>query len=617
MFKSHIQIFLITLLLVVVSYPISSQQKVHYNDDAMANIDYHHGALQSAIGVHNYQVMRANRTNINYSDGYGWTYNHAPDITYWNSKFYIQYLSDPVGEHIPPSQSLLVSSKDGKEWTKPEVIFPIYHIPDGTMKEGRSEVAKDLYAIMHQRMSFYNSDKGRLLALGYYGICMDKRDSPNDGKGIGRTVREIYKDGTFGPIYFIRYNKGWDEKNTHYPNYKSSSDREFVEICDDILADPLVMQQWNEEADRDDPLVPITQSFKAFNYYTLDDNRVVGFWKHALSSISDDSGKSWKRPERAFGFVNGNAKIWGQRTPDNKFVTIYNPSELRWPLALSVSDDGIEYKKLLLVHGEITPMRFGGNYKSYGPQYVRGIIEHNERPNDEKVWVSYSVNKEDIWISSIKTPIAWEETKDINDVFHKMKNGKELDYWNIYSPIWAPVKIEKQNGKKVLALYDKDPYDYAKAERVVSEAKKMSSTFNIIPAQKEGGYLEVEFTNIQGLGAIRLIFDNDGVLKLKNGYRINNIVEFEANKEYEIKVDIDVTTRFYTVFVNGEKKITRLVYRPVSSINKIVFRTGSENKFPNADTPTDQDYDLLEPNPDVPLKESIFYIKSFKTKKEE
>lgn len=617
MIKSNAHIFLLSLISIVFTFSVHSQQKVFYNDDAMVNIDYHHGALQSAIGVHNYQVLRANRTNVHLSDGYGWTYNHAPDITFWNNKFYIQYLSNPVGEHIPPSQSLIVSSVDGKNWTKPEVVFPIYPIPDGTTKEGRSEVAQDLYAIMHQRMSFYNSEKGRLFALGYYGICMDKKDSPNDGKGIGRVVREVFKDGTFGPIFFIRYNKGWNEKNTHFPFYNSSDDKEFVSICNDMLANPLVMQQWNEESDGDDPLVPLTQSFKAFNYYTLDDKRVVGFWKHALSSISNDGGKSWERPERAFGFVNGNAKIWAQKTADNKYVTIYNPSEMRWPLALSVSDDGIEYKKLLLVHGEISPMRFGGNYKSYGPQYVRGIIEHNERPKDDKVWVSYSVNKEDIWVSSIKTPISWEQNDDVNDVFQKMKNDKELDFWNIYSPIWAPVKIVNHNKNKVLALYDKDPYDYAKAERVVSEAKKMSAVFDIIPAQKEGGYLEVEFTNNQGLGAIRLIFDTDGFLKLKNGYRLNNIIEFDENQEYEIKVDIDVTTRFYDVYVNGVKKITRLVYRPVSSINKVVFRTGSENKFPNADTPTDQDYDLVEPNPDVQCSESVFYIKSFKTKKEE
>ena len=58
--------------------------------------------------------------------------------------------------------------------------------------------------------------------------------------------------------------------------------------------------------------------------------------------------------DKSTGFCKSNAKIWGQRTSDKKYATVYNPSEFRWPLALSVSDDGLKYKNLLLVNGEIT-----------------------------------------------------------------------------------------------------------------------------------------------------------------------------------------------------------------------------------------------------------------------
>ena len=56
---------------------------------------------------------------------------------------------------------------------------------------------------MHQRVGFYTSKSGKLIAMGNYGIALDKKDDPNDGNGIGRVVREINKDGSFGPIYFI------------------------------------------------------------------------------------------------------------------------------------------------------------------------------------------------------------------------------------------------------------------------------------------------------------------------------------------------------------------------------------------------------------------------------
>ncbi|ULT41378.1 exo-alpha-sialidase [Niabella defluvii] len=166
------------------------------------------------------------------------------------------------------------------------------------------------------------------------------------------------------------------------------------------MAQPLQMQQWVEEADRNDPLIPLQKEVKAFSYYHLPNGRVIGFWKNALTSMSADNGKTWLyNPLRAPGFVNSNAKIWGQKTIDGKYMTVYNPSEFRWPLALSVSDDGLNYKNLLLVNGEITSMRYGGNYKSYGPQYVRGIQEMNGTPPGKNNWVTYSVNKEDMWVA--------------------------------------------------------------------------------------------------------------------------------------------------------------------------------------------------------------------------
>src|SRR4030042_4058478 len=53
---------------------------------------YHDGQMQPAIGVQNYQILRANRTHPEWSDGLGWTYNHAPMLAYFNGQFYCEYL---------------------------------------------------------------------------------------------------------------------------------------------------------------------------------------------------------------------------------------------------------------------------------------------------------------------------------------------------------------------------------------------------------------------------------------------------------------------------------------------------------------------------------------------
>src|SRR5215210_1631190 len=161
-----------------ISISVAAQDTVRYTGSTLVNVDYHHGQLSPAVGVHNIQTFRANREHPEWAGGTNWTYNHAPMLAYWNNQFYLEFLSNPVGEHVPPGQTFLLTSKDGYNWTKPEVIFPPYKIPDGTTKPGYNGVAKNLFAVNHQRMGFYVSKKSRLLILAYYGIVLGPGDDP-------------------------------------------------------------------------------------------------------------------------------------------------------------------------------------------------------------------------------------------------------------------------------------------------------------------------------------------------------------------------------------------------------------------------------------------------------
>jgi hypothetical protein len=592
-----------------------AQDTVHYTGNTVANVDYHHGQLTPAVGVHNMQIFRANREHPELAEGFGFTYNHAPMLAYWNNTFYVEYLSDKVGESVPPGQTLLITSKDGQNWSKPEVVFPQYKIPDGTTKTGHTQVAKDLYSVMHQRMGFYTSKSKRLFVLGFYGIVLEPHDDPNDGLGIGRVIREVLPNGKYGPIYFIHYNPKWNEQNTLYPFYKTSKDKGFVQACDELMANPLMMMQWVEETDRKDPLIPLHKDYKAFSYYHLPDGRVVGLWKSGLTAISKDNGKTWPtNASRAPRIVTSNAKIWGQRTSDGKYATVYNPSEFRWPLAISVSKDGLDYTNLLLVNGEISTMRYGGAYKSYGPQYTRGIDEGNGVVPDGKLWVTYSMNKEDIWVSSIPVPVTDVADGPANEDFNALPAGHELDKWNTFSPLWAKVDIEKMSdGTKALALNDHDPFDYARAERVVPEGKRMSVDFTVVPGQNNTGMLDMEFQDAKGNAAIRLTLDSTGAFISKAGYRNKNIMKYEANKPLHITLKLNTDTRFYSINANGKDISPGLFFAPVLTIKRVVFRTGGVRRFPDADTPTDQDYDL--PKAGEQAKPAVFYIKSFKTGK--
>jgi hypothetical protein len=291
---------------------------------------------------------------------------------------------------------------------------------------------------------------------------------------------------------------------------------------------------------------------------------------------------------------------------------VYNPSEFRWPLAISTSQNGLDYTNLLLVNGEITRMRYGGNYKSYGPQYVRGILPGNGTPPDGKMWVTYSMNKEDMWVAAIPVPVKEKADGPANDVFAAMPAGQELTQWNTNSGLWSPVQIDQApDGSRALALKDWDPFDYARAERVIPAARRVTAEFTVIPAQHDKGQLHVEFQDGRGQAAVRMVFDADGSLKAKAGYRYSNLSSYAAGQSYAVKVDLNVDTRSYVVTVNGKTIGTRIFFAPVAAIERVVFRTGEVRRFPDADTPTDQNYDLPKAGEQDPL--AAYYIKSLKT----
>lgn len=566
------------------SCTLVAQERVHYTGTQLANPSAHDGQLSPAMGVHNIQVMRANREFPSVENGNGWTYNHQSMLAYWNDTFFMHYLADPVDEHVPPSQTFLMTSKDGYNWTHPETLFPIYRVPDGYTKPGRTDVAKDLDAIMHQRVGFYVSKSNKLIAMGNYGIALDKKDDPNDGNGIGRVVREINKDGSLGPIYFIYYNHAFNEKNTLFPYFTRSKDKAFVQACKEILANPRYMMQWVEEADRNDPLIPLHKSYKAYCDYTLPNGDLVALWKHALTSTSQDGGKTWAADvARAKGFVNSNAKIWGQRLSDGNYATVYNPSEFRWPLAISLSKDGLEYTTLNLVHGEISPMRYGGNYKSFGPQYIRGIQEGNGTPPDGDMWLTYSVNKEDMWVSRVPVPVRLAASAHAHDDFATFTHLNQLTDWNLYSLQWAPVSLDGS----WLVLQDKDLYDYAKVERMIPASKELEVSFQLQADQNDKGTLQIEFLDHQGTACSRLEVSPEGILRLKGGSRFSNLMKYEANKSYQVTAKLSVENRLIQVFVDGKKVGQRMFYAPVAAIERISFRTGDKREYPTPETPAD------------------------------
>jgi hypothetical protein len=570
----------------------SAREPIRYVGNKQTDPKYHHGGLRHAVGAHRYQAFRANREYPSeVGSPAGWTYNHQPYLCYWNDQFYLQYLSNQYTEHLTPGRTMLMTSSNGRDWSSPEIIFPEYTLPqiDYVDPESRKTyvIPEGTKAVMHQRMGFYISSNNRLLTLAFYSFCPTSRIGPNRGQGLGRVVREIYRDGTYGPIYFIRYNRhaGWDESNTNYPFYQESSDQGFIKSCDELLNNKLITLQWWEEDRGEDgffAIVPGEYEPKAFNFYRRPDKVLVGIWKHQLTALSDNEGQSWTDFALSKSLMTCGAKIWGQQTEDGKYALVYNHSATRrnrWPLAVMTGEDGHEFNNLLCLHGEVPPMRYYGWAKNQGPQYVRGIIEGNGNPPGNHMWNVYSMSKEDIWICRTRVPISGIVQQHVNQDFDALDSEAELEWWNFHVPQWAPIDIITIPGtdNRVLQLSDEEPYDYACAERHFPPSSKATIEFSIMVKEQGKDILEFELHNENDERVLRLRFDvNLEGINLDLGRVEPAPLPFTMNRWYDIRLSFDCDKSSYDIWING-KKIRENIEFDINepSLERIVFRTGS------------------------------------------
>jgi len=263
---------------------------------------------------------------------------------------------------------------------------------------------------------------------------------------------------------------------------------------------------------------------------------------------------------------------------------------------------------LSLIHGDITPERHGGQYKSYGPQYVRGIQEGNGIPKDQDLWVTYSNNKEDMWVSRVPVPVRIDASSHADGIFSKDNSLSGMTDWNLYVPLLCPVILK--DGE--LSLSDADPYDYAKLERLIPSTKELEVEFDVTPAQNDHGVLHIEFLDDLGNMANRIVIDSTSSIRVKGGARYGTLLrQYQAGQKYHIKALISQSMHRSVFFVDGKRAGERQFDTPVDAITRIVFRTGSLFDEPNIETPADQTFDM--PRADEKDKVASFVISNVKT----
>ncbi|WP_425428157.1 hypothetical protein [Arcticibacter pallidicorallinus] len=99
------------------------------------------------------------------------------------------------------------------------------------------------------------------------------------------------------------------------------------------------------------------------------------------------------------------------------------------------------------------------------------------------------------------------------------------------------------------------------------------------PQQNEKGLLDVEFQDQKGTPGIRISFDEQGLFRLKAGYRNKTLLNYHSGTRYEIVVDLDA--HMYTVTVNGEKMSENTFFAPLDHVARFL----SEPEIPHVSRP--------------------------------
>jgi len=225
--------------------------------------------------------------------------------------------------------------------------------------------------------------------------------------------------------------------------------------------------------------------------------------------------------------------------------------------------------------------------------------------------MTYSMNKEDMWVSRIPTPIRYAVEGAVQDDFNNMETDGNITDWNIYAPLLAPITTTDfpNADNKILKLEDKDPYDYARAIRVFEEGNKVEIQLKVYPDQKEGGMLEIDVTDRYGNRPVRIRFDEDGQMKAVDGSQEVVLQTYQPDHWYELKIDIDATLQGkYDLYVNDQKVVEQAALaESVKSVERLSLRTGPYRDIPHRDTPNEEPGPPL-PEADVPLPSAVFYV---------
>lgn len=311
-------------------------------------------------------------------------FNHHPTIAWHDGRFFAAWSNGDIDEDASGQRVLYSTSENGRDWTE------------------AAKLAEGISGKAYTPCGFWIRE-GEVFALAALRNARDS-DLPDSKDNPLITYRWRKKDSVFEYDRVIAENFFANDAPRMGPDGRwlmigkpgggEASSRNRKRIARGGVRS---MDDWS--------FAPLSQAEVAHDtfWYVLPNGHMMVMEgighvpdRFLIRMISVDGGESWSEPV-VTNFPEADSRLLGLRLSTGHYVLLSNPNPWRYrvPISIAVSKDGLVYDRMANVRVEQTNKKYSGHAKAPGYQYVRAV----ER--DGRLWVIYSVNKEDVEISVV------------------------------------------------------------------------------------------------------------------------------------------------------------------------------------------------------------------------
>jgi hypothetical protein len=270
-------------------------------------------------------------------------------LVHYGGKFWAMWSDGPGVEDMVGQRVAFATSTDGLDWSDPKYItsYPPNSDPNSMHYNTRSDdgfryISRGFWQRGKELLALVSLDEannffGKSLELRAFRLNPENETWEDIGKVYDNTINNF-------PPKLLPNGEWMMTRRSHDRNvYMLTVGVESF----DQWETHLVVMYGESDLKAEEPFWWVLPDGNLLALFR--DNARSGFLFRAFST---DHGRTWSRPVRT-DFPDARSKFNGLQLDDGRYVLVSNPNpKKRDPLALSISDDGMVFKKMVYLIGE-------------------------------------------------------------------------------------------------------------------------------------------------------------------------------------------------------------------------------------------------------------------------